>query len=185
VLRNEVHVWRAELDRAASGPVLRRVLGRYLDAAPEEIELRLGRYGKPALADPTIPLRFNLSHSGGAGLIAIAGEHDVGVDIERIAPRRNLLRLAGRALGADAMAALRATPPSRRSLAFHEAWARHEATVKCLGVGLRRPLPAAAVTVSPLDAGPGFAAALAVAGESTPPLRHFALTAEHRASARR
>ncbi len=185
MLENEVHVWRADLGPDASRRALRRVLGNYLEADPEAIELRLGRYGKPALADPAIPLRFNLSHSGGATLIAIAGDREVGVDIERVAPRRNLLRIADRALGADAAAAIRAAAPARRSIAFHEAWAHHEAVVKCLGVGLRKPLPPTPVTVSALAAGPGFAAALAVAGESTPPLRHFTLTAETRASAGR
>jgi 4'-phosphopantetheinyl transferase len=185
VLEKEVHVWHAGLHRGASGPLLRRVLGRYLEAAPEEIELRLGPYGKPALADPAIPLRFNLSHSGGAALIAVAAEREVGVDIERIAPRRNLLRLADRALGTDGAAGVRAAPPDRRLVAFHEAWVRHEATAKCLGVGLRVPRRATAVAVSPLDAGPSFAAALAVAGESSPPVRHFTLTAEHRAAAGR
>lgn len=180
-----MHVWRAELDRDASRRALLRVLGRYLEAEPGAIELRRGEHGKPALADPAVPLRFNLSHSGGAALIAIAGDREVGVDIERIVPRRDLLRLAERTLGPDAAATIGAAPQAERLLAFHRAWTRHEAAVKCLGAGLRRPLPEAPVTVLALDAGPGFAAALAVAGESVPPLRHFTLTAESRASAGR
>jgi 4'-phosphopantetheinyl transferase len=176
VLGNEVHVWRAELDRDGSRRALRQLLGCYLDADPEAVELRLGRHGKPALADPEIPLRFNLSHSGGVALFAFA-EREVGVDIERIAPRRDLLRLAERALGAERAASIRAAPPTERLPAFHRAWTRHEATLKCLGVGLGGPMPPAPtrVAVSALDAGTGFAAALAVAGGATPPLRRLSL----------
>ncbi|MGC1853430.1 MAG: hypothetical protein WA687_13430, partial [Solirubrobacterales bacterium] len=98
MLEHEVHVWHGELDRAASHRALRRVLAHYLDADPGEIELRTGEYGKPALADPGAPLRFNLSHSSGAALIAVACGREVGIDIERIRPRHDLLRLAERAL---------------------------------------------------------------------------------------
>jgi 4'-phosphopantetheinyl transferase len=175
VLEQGVDVWRGELDRAASGRALRRLLGRYLDADPHEIELRAGKHGKPRLADPAAGLRFNLSHSGGIALIAVAFGVEVGVDVERIRPRRNLLRLAERALDPAAAAAVRAASPERRLAAFHAAWTRREAIAKCRGVGLWAPLPTTPVSLSPLDAGPGFAAALAVAGEAMPPVRLLAL----------
>lgn len=170
-----MHVWHGELDRAASHRALRRVLARYLDTDPEGIELRLGEYGKPALAEPAAALRFNLSHSGGAVMIAVARDREVGVDIERIRPRGDLLRLTERALDPDAAAAVRDTPPDDRLAAFHAAWTRHEAIAKCHGVGLRAPLPAGPVAVASIDAGPGFAAALAVAAETMPPLRFHTL----------
>lgn len=175
-----MHVWFGELDRAASQRALRQLLGRYLEADPERIELTTDERGKPRLADPAAPLRFNLSHSGGALLIALARETEVGVDVERIRPRRNLLRLAGRALEPAAAAAVRAAPPAERLEAFHAAWARREALAKCHGGGLRAPRPAGPFAVAGLDVGPGFAAALAVAGEAMPPLKRFALAAEPR-----
>jgi 4'-phosphopantetheinyl transferase len=183
VLEREVHVWRAEVGRAASRQTLRQVLGRYLGADPDSIELRLGQHGKPALADPGTGLRFNLSHSGGIALIAVARAREVGIDVERIVPRRNLLGLAERALGAGAAAALRAVPADERPLAFHRAWVRHEALAKCHGVGLHRPLPQAPVSVVELDPGRGFAAALAVSGSAAPTLRERTLTAASPASA--
>jgi 4'-phosphopantetheinyl transferase len=173
----EVHVWRAELERAASGQALRRVLAHYLDEEPAAIELCRGEHGKPALADPTARLRFNLSHSGGLVLIAVAREREVGIDVERIDPRREVLRLSRRALDPAAAAAVRAARPADRAAVFHQAWARREALAKCHGVGLRTPLPATPAAVSTLDAGPGFAAALAVSGESMPRLRFRALRA--------
>lgn len=172
-------MWRADLEhgrsRAASRWALREVLGRYLEVGAAEIELVTTANGKPALADPGAELRFNLSHSGELALVAVAHEREVGVDVQRIAPRRNLARLATRALDPNAAAAVRAAPAGRQVAVFHQAWARHEAQVKCLGSGLHRPRPPQPVAVADLDPGAGFAAAVAIAGEEMPPLRRFAL----------
>ncbi len=200
----EIHLWRAELDRsgwpshdlllpaereragrirpplsryrwAASRWALRGVLARYLQEDPRAVVLRLDERGKPALAEPTATLRFNLSHSAALALIAVVEGCEVGVDVEEIDPGRNVLKLGERGLDPPTAAAVRAAPPETRATAFHEAWTRQEATVKCLGSGLGGPLPRARVVVSALDVGPGYAAAVAVAGPEALPQRHFAL----------
>ncbi|HSR94480.1 MAG TPA: 4'-phosphopantetheinyl transferase superfamily protein [Solirubrobacterales bacterium] len=155
---------------------LRTVLGRYLEEDPAEVLLRLGKHGKPMLAAPSPVLRFNLSHSADLALVAIAWEREVGVDVERIAPRRELAALARRALGRAEADAIEGMPPEDRLDAFHAAWTRREAVAKCLGTGLWAP-PDAEVetTVASLDAGPGFAAAIAVTGTDLPPLRRFVI----------
>jgi phosphopantetheinyl transferase len=144
---DEVHVWRARADR--EGRALREVLACYLDENPAGIELRRGEHGKPALADPSSPLRFNLSHSGDLALVAVMKGREVGVDIQKILPRRDV--------------------------AFYKDWARREAIVKCAGTGLLAPLPPDPVAVRALDIVSGFAAALAVAGDEVPPLRLISL----------
>jgi 4'-phosphopantetheinyl transferase superfamily protein len=168
----EVHVWRADLDR---GPLpadrrrrrlearqaLHRVLAGYLGARPEEVRLRRGPHGKPALAGET-EIRFNLSHSGGTALIAVARGLEVGVDVEETRPRRDFLRLADVALESDAAAAVRAAAPQDRATTFYSEWVRREAIVKCLGTGLGAPPPERPVHMSGCDAGPGHAAAVAV-----------------------
>jgi 4'-phosphopantetheinyl transferase len=179
----EIHVWQARLDAAhwpssdglppkerdreariqrreprrrwvAARWALRGILGAYLDEDPAKIELGAERHGKPVLADPPTPLRFNLSHSRDLAVVAVARGREVGVDVEWIDPRRG------------------------RPADFYATWTRREAVAKCLGVGLWATLPAAAVAVSPFDAEPGFAAAIAVAGEDVPPLRRFAIGAD-------
>lgn len=125
---------------------LRGVLGRYLEREPAEIELRFGSRGKPMLLASEESLRFNLSHSGELALIAVASRREVGVDIERI----------------------RSKPA-----AYYTAWTRREAIAKCHGVGLWAPLPDSPVAAVSFDAGPGFAASVAVAGDEVPPLRQF------------
>ncbi len=130
----------------ASRWALRIVLARYTEQQPGKVDLRCGERGKPMLADPDTPLRFNLSHSGELALIAIAERREVGVDVQAIGDK-----------------------PAE----FYAEWTRREAIAKCHGVGLWAPLPDAPVAVAPLDAGAGFAAAIAVAGDAVPPLRHF------------
>lgn len=132
----------------AGRAALRTVLGDYLGIAPAAVELRLGRRGKPALADPEASLRFNLSHSGELMLIALAQGREVGVDVERIAER----------------------PPS-----FYAEWTRREALGKCFGGGLAEPPPDRPARVVPLDLGEGWAAALAIAGTAEPRVRRFEL----------
>lgn len=173
-----MHVWAVELRpraAAAAAPELRTILGRYLGQEPEEIELAPGPHGKPRLADGPEGFGFNLSHSGPLALVAVAAV-EVGVDVERIKPRRDLIALADRALRADDAAAVRDAEPEERAEVFYGRWTEHEARVKCLGTGIA----AAAETHEPvavrkLEVGPGFAAAVAVAGEEVPPCRCYLL----------
>jgi 4'-phosphopantetheinyl transferase len=164
----EVHVWRAELgqieerealalldpgeherwarilDRgraslwACSRALLRELIGRYLLEDPRALQFSSNLHGKPALAGDDRPLRFSVSHSGAIALYAFAGERDVGVDVQTRVPSGNLLGVARRAFGAEAATRLAGLPPSARRSAFLSAWVRHEAELKCGGVGLAR-----------------------------------------------
>ncbi len=220
-----VHIWRAALDDAgwpgaerlppaereraagflredvrrrwvASRWALRRALERYLGEPAEGIAFEAGERGKPRLEGGTGPC-FNLSHSQGLALIAVA-EREVGIDLEAICPGRDLVALAERALPADEAAAVRAAAPEQRPPIFYAAWARLEARLKCLGVGLggtslqphppeasdRNPI---AVADLPLFLGPTmqgkgtaehrYAAAVAVAGAEVGPIRCRSLRA--------
>ena len=80
--------------------ILRALLARYADAEPSALRFAEGAHGKLQLvweasqgnrrandASPTDRLRFNLSHSGEALLVAGALDREVGVDVEL--PRRS------------------------------------------------------------------------------------------------
>ena len=207
-----VHIWRAALDdpgwpgahelpagereRAAeflreeparrwvaSRWALRRVLAGYLGCAPAAVELESSEQGKPRLRGSEGP-EFNLSHSEGLALVAVA-DRAVGIDVEAIRPRRDLPALAERALPPDDVAAVRSASPAEQASVFHAAWARHEACLKCLGTGLgaktSRQFPPSgvgncrlagerALAVEDLDVAPGYAAAVAVADEEVGPI---------------
>jgi 4'-phosphopantetheinyl transferase len=137
------------------------------------VVLTVGAGGKPALAgrgpeEPasgatTAALSFNLSHSGGLALVAVApGGIEIGVDVERLRPRRDLVRLAARRLPEDAATAVAAASDSDRERVFYAAWTRHEARAKCTGTGLSGPPPGPEVTALALEIDPGYAAAIAV-----------------------
>jgi 4'-phosphopantetheinyl transferase len=150
--------------------MLRRVLALYLGEAEEEIALARDERGKPRLAADPDRLSFNLSHSGELILVAVSCGREVGVDVERAKPGRDLVALAERALAPEDATMVRAAAEAERTRVFYELWTRHEARLKCLGVGLAGeptwPPPPIAVESLPID--PGYAAALAVAGKAVP-----------------
>lgn len=135
------------------------------------VELRVGENGKPRLAVAPERLSFNLSHSGDLALVAIApGGVEVGVDLERLRPRRDLVRLAERWLPpADVAAVAAASPGPEREAVFYAAWTRHEARVKCVGSGLFGPPPDPEVVAVQLPIDAGYAAAVAVAAATAEP----------------
>ncbi|HEX7290534.1 MAG TPA: 4'-phosphopantetheinyl transferase superfamily protein [Conexibacter sp.] len=150
----------------AARATLRRLLAAYADADPRELRFDEGPHGKPRLAGER-RLRFNLSHSGDVALIAVAWDHDVGVDVEL--PRRTvdhaaIARRVLTAAEADRVASIE--DPGERERAFLQAWVRWEAVLKCRGTGIggAAARPAAPDPwVTDLNVPPPAAAALAVA----------------------
>lgn len=160
----EIQIWRVSLagsdHRAAARAALGRILGVCLDG--EGPELTLDPDGKPRLATGPERLSFNLSHTDGLALVAVAtGGIEVGVDIERLRPRRDPVRLAARWLPEEDAKAVAAAAEADREALFYAAWTRHEARVKCTGAGLAGPRPAPAVVARQLPIDPGYAAAVA------------------------
>lgn len=142
---------------------LRAVLARRLGTAPHSVAYERGAHGKPAL--PGTPLHFNLSHSGGYGLIGIH-ERELGVDIERERPQLNVLGLAHRYFTAQETAWLQALPESGRARGFSRLWTCKEAWMKADGRGLALPLGRLEVQLAP-SPGEGSAALR----ETQPPFR--------------
>jgi 4'-phosphopantetheinyl transferase len=169
----EVQVRRIELGpdgRREAGAALGRILAEALgEAGPPA--LAQGENGKPRLAVEPGRLAFNLSHSGGLALVALApGGVDIGVDVERIKERRDLARLAARWLPTADALAVAAVPPAEQAAVFYPAWTRHEARVKCTGVGLAGQPPGREVTASDVPVDDGYAAAVAIRdGSAVPP----------------
>lgn len=159
-------MWRVELPeedrRGAARRALAAILAEYLGGVEAAATSR-AENGKPRLAREPGRLSFNLSHSGGLALVAIApGGVEVGVDVERLRPRRDLVRLAGRRLPAADAAAVAAASGAEREAVFYAAWTRHEARVKCTGVGLAGATSGPEVVAWQLEIDAGYAAAVAV-----------------------
>ncbi len=120
--------------------VLRQLLAQELAIDACKVDIVYGPYGKPLL--PPLAGRrvsFNVSHSDGQALVALAS-HEVGVDIERIRPVDDLVRLAKTAFSLTEQAALFALPGLQRLKGFFNCWTRKEAYIKATGHGLSHPL---------------------------------------------
>ena len=91
--------------------VLRDLLGRYLQVEPGKIRFVYNAFGKPDLGPEFANrLKFNLSHSAGLALIAIATASDVGVDLEYIRAQSDYADIARRFFSADEVDYLIALP---------------------------------------------------------------------------
>ncbi len=132
---------------AARG-LLRSLLGETLYKSPSALVFEYGPHGKPELAgfdQHGRILRFNLSHSCGWAMFALAWDREVGIDLENASRLErddsNLSGLAARILSARELEIWRSLPDAaQRRSAFLRAWTRKEAYVKATGRGVSEGL---------------------------------------------
>jgi len=164
---------------------LRAILARYLGVEPAAVALGRSAEGRPTLLDRHAgALDFSVSRSAGLALCAITRRRAIGVDVERIV--RGVAEDVSHEgiLSASELAALRTVPPAVRDRAFFAVWTRKEAYAKARGLGLTMPFDRFSVSVDlavpallaatdddptrwtlrDVEAAPGYAGALAVAG---------------------
>ena len=119
---------------------MRAVLARYTGHDPSSVTFQMGATGKPALAetnDCRHRVHFNLSHSHGRMLIAVARDQEVGVDLEQIRDKLEVVKLAERfyaPLERDRVAGVTGLEQAKR---FYRYWVAKEALLKGQAVGLR------------------------------------------------
>ena len=130
---------------------LRAVLAQYGSHKPNEIVLRYGPYGKPALAcgEP----QFNLSHSGDLAVIAVCADAPLGVDIEQLNRPMDSMELIRSFASANEQAAFAALSQEHHARAFLRWWTRKEAVLKALGTGHALPMDSFDVSILPDNAG--------------------------------
>ncbi|MDB5649564.1 MAG: 4-phosphopantetheinyl transferase [Hyphomicrobiales bacterium] len=132
---------------AAHG-LMRRVLGHYTKAEPASLRFDVEQHGKPLLRGPGMP-QFNLSHSGDWGLLAVAQETPVGVDLEQIRDIPDWEAVAKANFASGEIAALARIDPAAQLKAFYACWTRKEAVVKALGLGVTAGLQTFEVSLDP------------------------------------
>lgn len=122
--------------------LVRSVLAGYTGLAPEAQVFARTRRGRPWLAnapDRAPPLSFNLSHTRGLLLLGVAGQHNLGVDVETL-DRPNLLHLSDQFFAPSEIAALQTLPLEQRHERFFEYWTLKESYIKARSEGLSLPL---------------------------------------------
>jgi len=121
--------------------VLRDILGRYLQTEPRQISLVYNAFGKPDLGTEFgARLKFNLSHSAGLALIAIAPASNVGVDLEYIRAQADYTDVARYFFSTAECDYLTALPSHLYPEMFFRCWTKKEACVKACGEGLAIPV---------------------------------------------
>jgi 4'-phosphopantetheinyl transferase len=129
---------RARHEYLVAHALLRTSLSRYAGISPDEWRFERNRHGRPEIGGPpTAPaLRFNLSHTDGLVVCAVARRGAVGIDVEdRFRPMR-ILQVARRFFAPPEVEALEALPEAEQRPAFFTFWTLKEAYVKAVGVGL-------------------------------------------------
>jgi 4'-phosphopantetheinyl transferase len=119
---------------------LRSILAAYAGCEPGALVFREGPHGKPALTGPVEDIPFNLSHTGGLALVAIAGSGRVGIDAESVRSEIEVEDLSRRFFAPVEATEILALSPDAQLAAFFTCWTRKEAFVKALGGGLSVPL---------------------------------------------
>jgi 4'-phosphopantetheinyl transferase len=114
---------------------LRRLLGAILEMDPRAVALETGEHGKLQLRSGGV--EFNVAHSQGVVLIALAGAGDVGVDVEFLDAGVEWMDVARAAFHSGDLARIeRAITPDERLREFYLCWTRREAVTKADGRGL-------------------------------------------------
>jgi 4'-phosphopantetheinyl transferase len=108
--------------------VLRRTLASYIDTPPESICFERNEHGKPFLSDS--PVFFNLSHSNDRLLIAVSAGRELGIDVEFRRQKFDPAAIVNRWFSKAEKEAF------QNGTDFFDLWAKKEAYVKALGVGI-------------------------------------------------
>ena len=194
--RARAAAFRNQRDRkqyAVAHGALRILAARELQVTPSALRWDPGPYGKPELADPWSGLSVSLSHSADLVAVAVAAGRAVGIDIQHLVPRLDVVAMSARFYPpAEAAYVAAGRDASARTERFTRLWSRKEAVVKAaggrlwpnLGVAVlgrgvvRCAEPPGAHRVADVPAPAGFRAAVALAGAAPFVAQAMAWTSE-------
>lgn len=116
---------------------LRAILCSQLECDNKDLKFRTLKHGKPfALVNgKLVHIKFNVSHSGQHGLVAILEKRRIGVDVEEHSTRR---RIDGEILSVfskSEQADLARVFGEEKVDLFYSLWTMKEALIKALGIG--------------------------------------------------
>ncbi len=176
---------------------MREIISDYIKIKPSDITFTTNVFEKPFLveANGLSNIYFNLSHSHDIAVLAITQSRKVGVDVERLKPLNDYMKIAGRYFSPGEINALKQMKGRRACQAFIQLWAGKEAFIKAHGEGISLPLnqfslenliehpgkkvckiklPGESIpwSVSPLKMPAGYLGAVAIEGE-IPDIQYF------------
>jgi len=133
-----------------SHALVRVTLSRYAPVPPQAWRFANNAYGRPDLSGSVLPgLRFNLSHTDGMAVCAVALDTDVGADVEHSGRPGQTVELADSFFARSEVQALRSLPAERQRERFFDYWTLKESYIKARGAGLSLPLDQFAFHLEP------------------------------------
>jgi 4'-phosphopantetheinyl transferase len=121
--------------------LVRRTLSQYADVPPEAWTFTPNRYGRPEISGPVETLlRFNLSHTRGLVVCAVAWDREIGVDVENVERHGDYVHLAQRFFAPSEAAHVASLPAEQQKDVFFDYWTLKESYIKARGMGLALPL---------------------------------------------
>jgi 4'-phosphopantetheinyl transferase len=117
--------------------LLRTILSNYTNTPAASLQFGYEKNGKPCLINAAKfgDLNFNLSHSGGMALFAVARDRTLGVDLENVRFLLDLDEIAARCFSPEEQLVLSSLEPPQKEESFFRYWTRKEAALKCDGTG--------------------------------------------------
>ncbi len=137
----------------------RTLVGRALGVDPRNWAWREGPHGRPEIDRPGNDLHFNLSHSAGLVICALARGRAVGVDVENLDRRPPDWALVERYCSPAEADDIRSRGDRWRDR-FLTYWTLKEAYLKARGLGISVPLADISFSVDPRGAQIGFVRSL-------------------------
>jgi len=123
--------------------LVRTVLSRYFLISPKEWAFSKNAYGRPEVVNVEANeagVSFNISHTHGLIILAVAKRRALGVDIVNLQSREASMDVAARYFAPAEVEVLSSTARDRQHYRFFEYWSFKEAYVKARGMGLSVPL---------------------------------------------
>jgi 4'-phosphopantetheinyl transferase len=120
----------------SSHAIMRKILSIYTNTPAEKLSFGSGIHGKPFLKSPNENYCFNLSHSFEYGLLAIAMNSELGIDIENMNRHVDEIKLSTRFFSENEAKSLKEMDKHQRKTAFFNTWSSKEALLKATGKGI-------------------------------------------------
>jgi 4'-phosphopantetheinyl transferase len=140
---------KARLQHLVGRLLMRTALSHYRPGDPSGWVFSYNAHGKPSIRWANPPrLEFNLSHTQGLAVFAVTLDHEIGVDVEAIERRPDILGLARRFFAPPEAEVLEQLPSADQPSRFLEFWTLKEAFIKAHGSGLALPLDQFAFSLS-------------------------------------
>ncbi len=118
--------------------MLRKILGRYLDIEPDQVQFEYSSRGKPSLSPQfsASKIQFNISHSQGMALCGITCDRLIGIDLEYLRSLADAESIAKRFFSLREHKIISSLPAATKEKVFFQFWTAKEAYLKATGDGL-------------------------------------------------